>query len=245
MKNIDVCCLFSKLIKPLFKILSIPTSFADLFLLKQFAFSFFVRSQIKITKINKQLKFNIDNLNIRNTNHFLFFKYSQILFNRHDKYIFDKFNIQKILKKKNLNILGIAPGSGYLEKHKRWSKEYFVSLTKMLMNKYKFNKIYIIGSTDEISIMNYIKSNLQSFNTKIISGNIIKSIESIRKAKMVISNDNGISHISRFLNIETYIIAGPTHPNYYLHPKITKILRNKIACSPCYQFNRYGCGNEN
>jgi ADP-heptose:LPS heptosyltransferase len=213
-------------------------------LLKQFLFSFFIRSKIKITKLHKQIRYKLANLNIKYTNHYLFFIYSQILFNRQDKYIDNKFNIKKFFKNKSLNILGIAPGSGHKERHKRWPKEYFVDLAKLIISKYKFKRIYIIGHASELPIMNYIKNSLKNYNAKIVCENIIDSIKLIKQTKMIISNDNGISHISRFLNIKTYIIAGPTLPNNYLNPKITRILRSKIKCSPCYQLKRYGCGNE-
>ena len=146
-----------------------------------------------------------------------------------------------ILKKKKIKkkILGIAPGTGKLELHRRWDYNNFIDIINNLKSKYDL--IYIFGNEKEL--MSKISSVLKS-KYKIISyKNINKSLEKLREIQTLVTNDNGIANFAANYGLKCNIICGPSKPYSIQNYKNVNIISNNLSCSPCYDKNRYGCGN--
>ena len=141
--------------------------------------------------------------------------------------------------KNNKTIFGIAPGTGSLEKHKRWPWIEYVKLINNL--KIKPDEIYIFGNEKNIAdlIANKIK-----FKSKIIRyKNINKSLKKLLSIKMLITNDNGIANFAAIYGVKCYIISGPNIPGPIKNLSNVNIIKQKMSCLPCYELMRYGCGN--
>lgn len=145
-----------------------------------------------------------------------------------------------IIKKKSKNIIyGIAPGTGVLEKHKRWPWQYFVDL----INNTKFppDEVYLFGVEREL--LKIISKKLK-FKCKIINyKNINKSLDKLLSIQFLITNDNGIANFATIYGVKCFIISGPNIPYALKKFDNVSIISKRLKCSPCYEINRYGCGN--
>ena len=157
-----------------------------------------------------------------------------------NKYFFDKtqpLNFSRI--KKKTNIIGIAPGSGNLESHRRWN---YVNYIKLINNlKINIDQIYLFGT--EKKILENISKNIK-YKCKIISyRNINKSLKFLSNINFLITNDNGIANFAAIYNIKSYILCGPSIPHSIKSLDNINIITKKMSCSPCYPKLRLGCGN--
>jgi heptosyltransferase II len=142
----------------------------------------------------------------------------------------------------------IAPGSGIVEAHKRWSSEKYVLLIDRLLEVHDDVAITVVGSSSELKLMSYIKSrcipdNRLSFKAGILS--ISQLLLLISKAKLVISNCNGVSHLAALCQTHIIGLYGPTDPKFTgpFGVSFDSVTLN-LDCSPCYNKDYIqGCGN--
>lgn len=150
--------------------------------------------------------------------------------------------------RRSTKIIAIAPGSGDLEKHKRWSISNFKEIVEynyFLRNNFIF---LIIGSSEEISLFDeLIYNNKNSKNIISLVGkcSLIETLYILAKCNLCICNCNGISHLSNLINIPTLALYGPTDPSLTgISGLNSYILKSNLNCSPCYEKNFLtGCGN--
>jgi heptosyltransferase II len=137
----------------------------------------------------------------------------------------------------NVKVIILAPGSGSLESHKRWPIEYYNELSKRLIRKGYFVKVvgspaekYLLDKFDEDIINN------SSFESLIGKTNIKTLLGVLNRAKLLVSNCNGISHLASLTNIKILGLYGPT--SYKFTGPSTdnlKVIKADIVCSPCYR----------
>ncbi len=220
----------------------------NLNLFKALTFSIFINSNIKIFKyfIFCQFFFN-KVIKIKDfSRHRIMFELSKMFNNKSTEYKYNKFNLTKYFDKnyeKN-NIIGVAPGSGTLEKHKRWPKEKFLELLIDLKDKSNIDKIYIFASRDEDHIVKYLIKHMNNFKICVFNKDIVDSLHALNKCKFLIANDNGMVHAAHCLGIDHITIIGPSYPNQFVNKKLNNFVTLNLPCSPCYSRNRLGCGNE-
>ncbi len=134
-------------------------------------------------------------------------------------------------------VIGLHPGSSisFGMSNKRWGIEKFRSLAKRIISLYQAKIIAFVGEDD---------SDL-SFGDEVIlvkeSLDVVASI--IARCVLFIANDTGLMHLAAALGVPVIGIFGPTDPKR-TGPRGTKsyIVNKKIACSPCYTFERLGKG---
>lgn len=144
------------------------------------------------------------------------------------------------------NHIVIAPGSGEVEKHKRWPIENYVQLINRLQNEYDYT-IVLFGSERERSLVTEIYNGVEnSIGCKIVIAESMRhSINVIRNAKAVISACTGSSHIAAACEAPILTFFGPTNQGF-TGPYTDKIvpLSMNLACSPCYKSSMIkGCGD--
>ena len=126
---------------------------------------------------------------------------------------------QPSLSEKNLVLIHAGCKGGRWEK-KKWP--YFKTLSMMLI-KAGF-KVGSLGSTTE-----YINGTLNYTGLPLMS-----TIEMIKKASLVVSNDSGVMHIADALRTPLLTIFGPSsvikNGPLNIHSRVKK---TKEACSPC------------
>lgn len=145
-------------------------------------------------------------------------------------------------------LIGICPGATY-GPAKRWSKESFAELGKILANKYKM-KILLFGSLQERKLLEFIKEKIGEFSY-IFPGNLSLRVMAalIKKCKVFITNDTGPMHIASALSIPVLAIFGSTSP-LWTSPlgENNEIIYKALPCSPCFKmtckYKNYLCFKE-
>ena len=152
------------------------------------------------------------------------------------------------IKPSSIMHLLISPGSGEIESHKRWPENKYVSLINQLLDTQKNIVISVVGSPSESTLLSNIKKRCRSSNRLQFYPGSLKIKELINKihsSDLVLSNCNGVSHLSALCQRTVVGLYGPTDPNYTgpFGVRIVPILLN-YDCSPCYkQGYIQGCGN--
>lgn len=145
-------------------------------------------------------------------------------------------------------ILAFGPGSGILEKHKRWPIGNYLQLSRLLMREFGIDKlqIFLFGSSNEKDILEQITDGNKelSRNFTIICGlDLYDTLLLMKKCSLIICGDSGIAHIASVADIPIVLLCQPTNPAI-TSPVSNKmwVLRKGIKCSPCYRegFER-GC----
>ncbi len=119
---------------------------------------------------------------------------------------------------KNKLILTFHPGAGKIVN--RWKIENFISLIKMLYEKYNCYILITSGAIDK-EIAHSVKKNLKALN---INCNLLENTEIrrvgavIKKTDLYITNDTGTLHVAGGVGANIISLFGPTH-GYEWAPK--------------------------
>ncbi len=155
------------------------------------------------------------------------------------------------LMKRNLEEdfkVGLHAGSARFKNQaqRRWAKEKFIRLGKILAQKHNA-KILIFGGPDEAQTNREICDSLGE-NGYLVKGTTIKQTAALmERCNLFVTNDSGLMHIAAALSLPTVAIFGPTNP-VWVHPWETRyeIIREDLPCSPCFFYSvkplacRYG-----
>jgi lipopolysaccharide heptosyltransferase II len=126
---------------------------------------------------------------------------------------------------------------------KRWKKEKFADLARMLVKKDKV-KIILVGGpeeaklNEEIVLLSKLKKNKEIF---LLQENLLNVAAIIEKSLLTISNDSVIGHLSAAVDTPVISLFGPTCPiNTSPYSKKTNILCKRPKQIPPY---RHGSKN--
>jgi ADP-heptose:LPS heptosyltransferase len=119
----------------------------------------------------------------------------------------DRIILNKIIKNK---YIVIVPGAK--DKERIWNTEYFVSIARFIIDKYKMN-IIISGSEKEYNLADLLASKLNSNSVynlagKVSLGNLVKYIQD---AELLISNETGPVHIASAVCTPLICISNGNH----------------------------------
>jgi len=127
-------------------------------------------------------------------------------------------------------IVGIAPGS--IWNTKRWIKEYYRELIKLLEKKAIL--IILIGGTDDFELCEFIKNESHAVN---LAGSIsiLESAALIEKLDLLITNDSAPLHIANAVKTDVIAIFGPTVKELGFYPfrATDKVIEIDLDCRPC------------
>lgn len=146
---------------------------------------------------------------------------------------------------KNERLIGIAPGSGEVEKHKRWPIDNYSALTSELIK--KGYSVIVIGGPGEEALGEAIAiENDKSDSFLDLTGKLTlpETIQLVAQLQKIVVNCNGMSHIASAVDINIVGIYGPTDP-YYTGPFSNKlqVITQNLDCAPCYKRGFItGCG---
>ena len=142
--------------------------------------------------------------------------------------LLEKFKINDTLE------IGINPGSAWPTK--RWPKERYGKLIKLLHQKYK-KKILIIGSKNEIPWNKKIETIAGKDACINLTGktSIEELMALIKDLKLFITNDSGPMHIAAASGIEVIAIFGPTTKElgFFPYSKKSFVIEEDLECRPC------------
>lgn len=176
----------------------------------------------------KLIKYKVDNTIVKN--YFNALKELNINYEKEDlEFNFTKKDLKKVNNYNNF----IVFATGASKNTKKWKKNYFGELGKILSEKFDEN-IMLIGSKVEFETNEDIK-NIIGERAVNLSGKLTlkESGALISKAKFIVTNDSGPFHIARGVNTDSFVIFGPTDPNMFEFNKNEILIYGNEDCSPC------------
>jgi heptosyltransferase-2 len=141
-----------------------------------------------------------------------------------------------------------APGSGEIERHKRWPSSSYSTLGEMILKKGPEFRIMIIGSVYEQNLLNEIKNDLKFYGSRVITiavSEVMVTVAAISLCDCMVVGCSGSSHLASIVGTPVVGLYGPTNPGF-TGPFFEKnrIVRVGLKCSPCYRINfNEGCGD--
>ncbi len=154
----------------------------------------------------------------------------------------EKNYIDRLISNVNSKIVCIAPGSVWATK--RWLKERFAELTKLLV-KGGF-VVVLIGGKEDFKLCEEIKNMCSSENVFNFCGmlSLLQSAELIRRSMLLVSNDSAPMHIAVAMRTPVVAIFGSTVPEFGFYPygerdKIVQV--ENLYCRPCGIHGRKEC----
>ena len=125
---------------------------------------------------------------------------------------------EQIVKKNisdNFNYFVIFPGGNW--KPKIWSVENYNFLLKKILSKNKNIKFILVGSQVEEKIYHSeITKNIDSkYILNLFGASLTQTAAYMKKSKIFIGNDSGLSHIASASNLKSIVLFGPTNDKIY------------------------------
>ncbi|HEY0157198.1 MAG TPA: lipopolysaccharide heptosyltransferase II [Thermoanaerobaculia bacterium] len=129
-------------------------------------------------------------------------------------------------------IIGVHPG-GLYGKAKHWGDEAYVDVIKRLRGE-GFD-IVLLTSPREREQSERIATTCNGVPMIGHDGDVLELAAAISQCAAVITNDSGPLHVATALAVPSVSIFGPTDPERTVIPGATHVVRQKLACQPCYQ----------
>jgi heptosyltransferase II len=135
--------------------------------------------------------------------------------------------------KLNEKVIAIAPGS--IWETKKYPTEYFQEIIKHFVE--KFYKILVVGGESDKELCELLTNGFEH-NVFSTSGkfSIIESIELLKKANLLLTNDSAPTHFGMSANIPVMTIYCSTVPEFGFYPynkKSSYISFDDLNCKPC------------
>lgn len=131
---------------------------------------------------------------------------------------------------------------------KRWSIENFKKLSKLILDNKKFadyKVVIVAGPSDKYcEVLNTIESDYpERFINLQGKTSLNETVEILAHAKLCISNDTGMAHISESFGRPVISLFGPTSESFGFKPHLEKsvILSQDLWCRPCSGTGKSKC----
>ena len=148
-------------------------------------------------------------------------------------------NIQATLTRLNLQqptqaVLALCPGAEY-GSAKRWPETYFAEVANEKLA--QGWQVWLLGSQKDQVITQAIQQATDGACVDLAGKtNLGEAIDLLSLARLVVSNDSGLMHISAALQRPLVVLYGSTDPRFTPPlSKQVKILSLQLPCSPCFQ----------
>lgn len=165
--------------------------------------------------------------------------------------------LRKAAVKKGDNIICININASELALERRWPKESFIALSRLLAERYDGAKLLLIGSKQEREYVGSAMSAIQrSLNPAYQKNNIVNLAgkltlpqlqELLERSCLFITNDSGPMHLAAVAETKTICLFGPESPRLYAPlNRNARIIYKQLKCSPCmdiYNRKRIVCHN--
>ena len=128
-----------------------------------------------------------------------------------------------------------------IEKYKRWPVENYITLSKLLLEKKVFDKIYWLVGPAEEDLISVIEPEVEkSSKTEIIhysqfNGDMVDLFVVLTKMGYFLSNDTGVAHLVSFTGIPMTVITSGISQVYYTAQEggKTQIIWENVECRGC------------
>ncbi|MBN2570845.1 MAG: glycosyltransferase family 9 protein [Ignavibacteriales bacterium] len=159
-----------------------------------------------------------------------------------DEYGLDLFIPHSIKPKLNEKekYIGICPGSRHFSK--RYPKEYFIELSKMLIQ--TGYKIVLFGGKDDMMLCNEISNEIQSAINLSNEDDLLLTAADMKHCKAIICNDSGLMHTATATKTPVAVFYGSTVREFGFFPYNSENIifeNNSISCRPCSHIGLNKC----
>ncbi len=146
----------------------------------------------------------------------------------------------KKFEKEGNNEVVIAPGAYHFTK--RWPKENYISLIKLLLA--SGNSVSIVGGDEDIHLgEEFVKIFNDKIQNHIGKLSLSQTAEVINNAAVVVTNDTAVMHIAAARATPAVALFGSTVKQFGFTPynAVHKIIEKDIACRPCTHYGKSKC----
>lgn len=137
----------------------------------------------------------------------------------------------------------IAPSASFF--YKRWPVEFFVELTRTMLEKTPHHFVVLAGPDDKFcEAFNELKSDrLHNLQGKT---SLQESMSVLSRSILCIGNDSGMNHITEAYGIPCVTIFGPTDPlfGFAPHGEKSAFISKELSCKPCSTTGKNSCHRE-
>lgn len=132
------------------------------------------------------------------------------------------------------DLVAIAPGSVWATK--RWPKEYFIGLGKLLRE--RDVSIVLVGGKDDVILCDDIQRQIGDARVLNVAGklSLLQSAELIRRCRVAVSNDSAPMHLAAAVRTPVVALYGATIPQFGfapLGPRDQIVETPGLPCRPC------------
>ena len=115
----------------------------------------------------------------------------------------------------NYNYFVIFPGGNW--KPKIWNVENYNALMRKILSKNKDIKFILVGSTAEEKTYNHeISKKIDNkFIINLFGSSLTQTAAYMKKSKLFIGNDSGLSHMASATKLKSLVLFGPTNDKIY------------------------------
>ncbi|MBI5464580.1 MAG: lipopolysaccharide heptosyltransferase II [Ignavibacteriales bacterium] len=140
------------------------------------------------------------------------------------------------------NVIAVAPGTVW--NTKRWPKEKFIELVRLLLT--KGLRIVMVGGAEDVELCGQIVQASESESVRAVAGQLglLESAALIQQCSVVISNDSAPMHMAMAMRTPVVAIFGATVPEFGFSPYGVKdvVIETKgLACRPCSMHGGKAC----
>lgn len=129
------------------------------------------------------------------------------------------------------NFVVFAPGAS--KETKKWTKENFSGLGKLVNKKYG-KMVILIGGKNEWNELEEIRKNSGEFCINLGGKLTLKESGALlSKSEFIVTNDSGPFHMARGVKTLSFVIFGPTSPEMFEYDNNSILLYGNESCSPC------------
>jgi heptosyltransferase II len=135
-------------------------------------------------------------------------------------------------EKINEGFIAIAPGSVW--RTKKYPADYFEIVIEELLK--KNYKVVLIGGKNDFNECENLSLKFKSVLNTAGKFSVIESIELLKYARLLISNDSAPTHMAMCVDLKTITIYCSTIPEFGFYPynkKSISISFNDLKCKPC------------
>lgn len=148
-------------------------------------------------------------------------------------------NMSIVDQEQERSLICIFPGSVWPTK--QWTKQGYIDVIKKLSANHQ---VVLMGGQEELHLANEILHDIPNVQNDVGKTSLQETLQILKKAKIVISNDSGGQHLAALANAPTVSIFGPTVVQFGYRPwneKIIVVQNNSIKCRPCGKHGHQIC----
>lgn len=138
------------------------------------------------------------------------------------------------------SLIGICPGARHFTK--RWPLEYYIELSKILIQN-KFDVVLFGGKIDK-NICEQIKNEIPQAINLCNEDEILQTAADMKLCKAIVCNDSGLMHTASAVGTKLITIFGSSVKEFGFVPYNCKSLileNNSLSCRPCSHIGRESC----